>query len=296
MEKLIGALEAGGTKMNVAVYTENGKRVAMETYPTLQPKETITPMRGFFDQFDLSAMGIASFGPVDLHRDSQTYGYITSTPKPGWKDYPLMGALMEGRNIPCRFDNDVNAAVLSEVTLGAAKGCKNAVYVTIGTGIGAGIYVEGNLAHGLVHPEVGHMLLRPLPNDPIPHGVCPYHDGCLEGLASGPAINARCNNKARELRDDDPLFDMEAEYLAQMCHNLVLMLSPERIVLGGGVMARESLLPQIREKTIRMLGDYVRAPFLRNGMEDYIVKPALWPYSGLDGAWLLGLSALRENS
>jgi len=168
------------------------------------------------------------------------------------------------------------------------------VYVTVGTGIGGGVVVGGHTVHGLLHPEVGHMLLRPHPEDPIPHGVCPYHDGCLEGLAAGPAIGARVQGDARELPDDHPVFKIEAHYLAQMCQNLIVTVSPEKIILGGGVMQREGLFPLVRQETLRLLGGYVQSDRLLNHTDDYIVPPALYPVSGLWGAYLLGKKALEN--
>jgi fructokinase len=168
------------------------------------------------------------------------------------------------------------------------------VYVTIGTGVGGGVYAEGKLLHGLVHPELGHMLLRPHPEDPNPRGVCPYHEGCMEGLAAGPAIGARVNGDARLLPDDHPTFAIEAYYLAQMCVNLILTLSPEKIILGGGVLGRECLLPMVRKETLRLLGGYVQSPAILEDIDHYIVAPELFPVSGLVGSFLLGKQALLE--
>ena len=224
----IGALEAGGTKMVLAAFDETGKELERMTIPTEEPAVTMPPMQAFFDRWNIDALGVGSFGPLDLNPDSPTYGYITSTPKLKWKDYPLLPELLHGRNIPAAIDTDVNAAALAELEMGAAKGCRSAVYITVGTGIGGGVVVDGKTVHGLLHPEVGHMLLRPHPDDPIPHGVCPYHDGCLEGLAAGPAIGARVQGDARNLPDDHPAFRIEAHYLAQMCQNLIVTVSPEK--------------------------------------------------------------------
>ena len=230
----IGALEAGGTKMVLGVFDEQGNELKRETFPTLSPEETVPRMLKFLSDNPVDALGIASFGPVDLHVGSKTYGSITTTPKTKWKHYNLLKALTGDTSIPCAFDTDVNAAALAEAELGAAKGMTDAVYITIGTGIGGGVLSGGKLVHGLLHPELGHMLLRPHPEDPNPRGVCPYHDGCLEGLAAGPAIGARINGDARTLPDDHPTFALEAYYLAQMCMNIIVTLSPQRIILGGG--------------------------------------------------------------
>lgn len=290
----IGALEAGGTKMVLAAFDETGKELERMTIPTEEPAVTMPPMQQFFDRWKIDALGVGSFGPLDPNPDSPTYGYITSTPKLKWKDYPLLPELLQGKNIPAAIDTDVNAAALAELEMGAAKGCSNVVYVTVGTGIGGGVVVGGQTVHGLLHPEVGHMLLRPHPDDPIPHGVCPYHDGCLEGLAAGPAIGARVQGDARELPDDHPVFKIEAHYLAQMCQNLIVTVSPEKIILGGGVMQREGLFPLVRQETLRLLGGYVQSDRLLNHTDDYIIPPALFPVSGLWGAYLLGKKALEN--
>lgn len=290
----IGALEAGGTKMVLAVYDENGQELERITIPTETPEKTMPVMIDFFKSRGVDALGVGSFGPLDLDPASPTYGNITSTPKLAWKDYPLLKNLLDGRDIPAGIDTDVNAAIIAEVEMGAARGCESAVYVTVGTGIGGGVYVNGKTAHGLLHPEVGHMLLRPLPDDPIPHGVCPYHDGCLEGLAAGPAIGARIGGDAKNLPDDHPAFEMEAHYLAQMCVNLIVTLSPQRIVLGGGVMQRDCILPMVRKETVRLLGGYVQSPMITEKIDEYIVAPELFPVSGLVGSFLIGLRALKE--
>ena len=292
----IGALEAGGTKMVLAVYLENGQKIKEITLPTQEPAQTMPPMICFFEENQIDALGVGIFGPLDLNPQSPNYGSITSTPKLAWRGYPLLKSLLNRRSIPDAIDTDVNAAILAEKELGAAQGCQNAVYVTVGTGIGGGVLVNGQPVHGMLHPEVGHMLLRPHPQDPNPRGVCPYHDGCLEGLAAGPAIGARVHGDARELPDDDPTFAIEAFYLAQMCVNLIMTLSPERIILGGGVMQQMHLFPHIREKTLALLGGYVDSDRLTpEGIDGYIVPPALGINSGVAGALLLGARALEAR-
>lgn len=288
----IGALEAGGTKMVLGVFDERGIELARHTLPTLTPSDTVPAMLDFFARQRVTALGIGSFGPLDLDPASPTFGAITSTPKLAWRGFPLMRALAGELNVPCVMDTDVNAAVLAEAELGAAKGLRDAVYITVGTGIGGGVLSGGNLVHGLLHPELGHMLLRPHPDDPNPRGVCPYHDGCGEGLASGPAIAARVGGDARELPDSHPTFQIEAYYLAQMCVNLILTISPRRIILGGGVMGRQALFPLIREKTRELLGGYIQSPAVLDHIDQTIVPPALFPVSGLIGAYLLGKQAL----
>lgn len=288
----IGALEAGGTKMVLAIYDENGTELERLTLPTETPEVTMPKMIAFFREHEIDALGVGSFGPLDLNPASPTYGYITSTPKLAWKDYPLLEKLLDGRDIPAGIDTDVNAAIIAEAEQGAARGCENAVYITIGTGIGGGVYANGKTVHGLLHPEVGHALLKPHPDDPNPRGVCPYHESCLEGLAAGPAIGARVQGDAKDLPDDHPTFAIEAYYLAQMCVNLIMTLSPERIILGGGVMQRASLLKQVREETVRLLGGYVQSPAITEHIDQYIVAPALFPVSGLVGSYLIGRKAL----
>lgn len=292
--KKIGALEAGGTKMVLAVYEEDGTELERLTLPTETPETTMPPMIAFFRRHGIDALGVGSFGPLDLNPASPTYGFITSTPKLAWKNYPLLKKLLDGRSIPAGIDTDVNAAIIAEAELGAARGCQNAVYVTIGTGIGGGVYANGQTVHGLLHPEVGHTLLRPHPLDPNPRGVCPYHESCLEGLAAGPAIGARVGGDAKNLPDDHPTFEIEAFYLAQMCVNLITTLSPERIILGGGVMQRSRLFAQVREQTVRLLNGYIQAPAITEHIDEYIVAPQLFPVSGLVGSYLIGKKALEK--
>ena len=291
----IGALEAGGTKMVLAVYTAEGQELERITLPTETPDITLPKMTAYFRDHGVDALGVSAFGPLDLDPASPTYGWITTTPKLDWRNTPLLPALLDGRDIPAGIDTDVNGAVIAEVEMGAARGCDSAVYVTVGTGIGGGVYVNGRTVHGLLHPEVGHMLLRPHPEDPIPDGVCPYHRGCLEGLAAGPAIAARGGGDAKALPDDHPAFEIEAHYLAQMCANLILTVSPQRILLGGGVMQRKALLPMVREETKRLLNGYIASPLVNERIDETIVPPALVPLSGLVGAYLIGKKAMGDG-
>ena len=240
----------------------------------------------------MDALGIGSFGPLDLNPESKTYGYITKTPKLSWCDYPLMPEFEKALHVPCMLDTDVNAAALCEAELGAAKGLKNCVYVTIGTGIGAGVYCEGNLVHGLMHPEWGHFLLAPRADDPAPEGFCPYHKGCLEGLAAGPAIEKRWGVSAKELAPDHPAWDLEAHYLAQMCVMALMTVSPQKIILGGGVMGQKHLFPMIHKETMRLLGGYLSCV---SDVSDLIVPPACFPDSGLIGSLLLAKKALEQK-
>jgi fructokinase len=287
----LGTLEAGGTKMVLSVGNENNELLEQTSIPTETPAKTIPAMVEWFKSKDIIALGIGSFGPVDLNPKSQTYGYITSTPKQGWTNQPLLPTLQESLHVPAMIDTDVNAAALAEWKLGAAKGLNSCLYVTIGTGVGAGLVVEGHLVHGLLHPEMGHMLLQPAKNDPTPDGFCPFHKGCLEGLASGPAIAKRWGRKAYELPQDHEAWELEAWYLAQMCMNAICTLSPEKIILGGGVMQQKHLFPMIRKKTQELLNGYIRHQAILEKIDAYITEPGLGTKSGATGALLLAKQA-----
>ena len=290
-----GTLEAGGTKMVLSVGNENNELLEQTSIPTEAPEKTIPAMIDWFRDKGIVSLGIGTFGPVDLKKDSSTYGWITKTPKPGWSDKPLLPPMQEALGVPALIDTDVNAAALAEWQLGAAKGLNSCLYVTVGTGIGAGLVIEGKLVHGLVHPELGHMLLRREETDPAPDGFCPYHKGCLEGLASGPAIEKRWGRKGYELPPGHKAWNLEAAYLAQMCMNAVCAFSPEKIILGGGVMQKKHLFPLIREKTLLLLNNYVQAEEILKDIDSYIVEPGLGTKSGATGALLLARQAYEEN-
>lgn len=291
---LLGALEAGGTKMVCATGDATGRVFTSESFPTTTPAETMPKIIAFFKDAKIDALGIGSFGPVDLHEDSPTFGYITTTPKPGWHNFPLMPTLTDALGVPAQMDTDVNAAALAEHVLGAATGKSSCLYVTIGTGVGGGLVVENSLVHGLVHPEFGHFWLRPHPDDPMPHGCCPYHDGCLEGLASGPSIEKRWHEKAHLLPEDHPAWTLESYYLAQMCVTAIVVFSPEKIILGGGVMHQHHLFPRIRAQVREMLNGYVQNPAILEDIDSYIVPPALHPNSGVAGSLLLASRAAER--
>ena len=293
---LFGTLEAGGTKMVLSVGNEQNELLEQAVIPTELPEKTIPAMISWFKDKNIAALGIGTFGPVDLNPASPAYGWITKTPKPGWQDTPLLPPLTDALGVPAKIDTDVNAAALAEWKLGAARGLKSCLYVTVGTGVGAGIVAEGKLVHGLLHPELGHILLRQEPNDPARSGFCPYHQGCLEGLASGPAMEKRWGTKAQNLPPDHEAWDLEAAYLAQMCMNAVCILSPEKIILGGGVMQQKHLFPLIREKTKTLLNGYIQAESILNGIDAYIVEPGLGTKSGATGALLLAQEALKVSA
>ena len=286
-----GTLEAGGTKMVLSVGNEHNELLEQTSIPTEAPEKTIPAMIDWFRDKEIVSLGIGTFGPVDLNPSSPTYGWITKTPKPGWSMKALLPPMRDELGVPAMIDTDVNAAALAEWKLGAAKGLNSCMYVTVGTGIGAGLIIEGNMVHGLVHPELGHILLRPEPGDPSPDGFCPYHRGCLEGLASGPAIEKRWGKKGYELPPEHEAWDLEACYLAQMCVNAICSFSPEKIILGGGVMQQKHLFPLIQEKTKKLLNGYVQQTAILDSIETYIVEPGLGTKSGATGALLLAQEA-----
>ncbi len=283
-----GGIEAGGTKMVLVTGDRQGHILEQLTIPTMDPVSTCDQMIAFFRPRRIAALGIAAFGPIQPDPARPRYGDILTTPKPGWRDFPLLSTLQSALQVPCCIDTDVNGAALGESVLGAAKGLKNCLYLTIGTGIGGGLICEGNLVHGAQHPEWGHMLLRPHPSDPAPDGFCPYHKGCLEGLAGGPAIEKRWGVSAKQLPADHPAWALEAEYLAQVCAIAFMTVSPQMILLGGGVMSQPGLLPLVRSLTAEKVNDYL--VFSRD-IPQMIRTPALFPLSGAYGALLLALRA-----
>lgn len=286
----IGALEAGGTKMVCAIGDEKGNILDRISLPTQKPEETIPKIIDYFRDYDIKALGIGCFGPIDLKKESKTYGYITTTPKLDWRNYDIVGAFKETLQVPIGFDTDVNASALGEATWGITQGMENSIYITIGTGIGTGIIVGGKLLHGMLHPEAGHILLNRHKEDPY-EGKCPYHKSCFEGLASGPAIEMRWGEKAYELTLRQDVWEMEAYYIAQAIVNYILILSPQRIVLGGGVMHQEHLMPLIRTQVKNLLSGYLDTEEL-NEVEQYIVLASLNDNQGILGAIKLGLDAI----
>ncbi len=288
---LIGGIEAGGTKMVCAVGDESGKVMDRVSFPTRQPEETFRDLIDYFKGRDIQALGVGCFGPLDLNKDSKTYGYITKTPKKGWEYCNVVGTLKNALNVPVGFDTDVNGAVLGEVTWGAAKGAESAIYITVGTGVGVGVYVNGGLLHGLVHPEAGHMLLGRHPEDEYV-SCCPYHKNCMEGLASGTAVSGSWGKKGVELADRDEVWELEAFYIGQAIANYVLAYSPQKIILWGGVMHQEKLFDMVRREAKNMLNGYIPHDMILNSMEEYIVPPALGEDPGIMGAIKLGLDAL----
>ncbi|GAC1438906.1 MAG: ROK family protein [Terriglobales bacterium] len=296
--RVFGAIEAGGTKFICGVGTgpEDLKTIRI---PTTTPTGTTAQAISFFREHGggiLQAVGIGSFGPVDLHRTSPTFGYITSTPKIGWQNYDLAGAFQQALNVPIGFDTDVNAAALGEARWGAARAISDLIYLTIGTGIGGGAIVHGYVLHGLVHPEMGHILVpHDMKKDPYP-GCCPFHGDCLEGLASGPAMQARWGVPALDLPFDHPGWKLEAHYLALGLANWVLTLSPKRILLGGGVMQQTGLFDLVRKELATVLNGYVQAAPLTTGLDQFVVPPRFTDRAGVLGAIVLAEQAYELHS
>jgi fructokinase len=288
MDRLLGGIEAGGTKFVCAVGTGPDDVRAETRFPTTSPAETLKRTVDFFrDQQHLgplAAVGIAAFGPLDPDPASPAFGTITSTPKPGWRDTEFAGLIRRELQVPVGFDTDVNVAALGEGTWGAAQGLTDFLYLTIGTGIGGGGLLGNQLMHGLIHPEMGHIRIpHDRHEDPFP-GRCPFHGDCLEGLACGPAIEERWGCSAKELPEGHSAWDLEAKYLALALTNFICTLSPRRIILGGGVMGQPQLFPLIREKVASLLNGYVQSPAILEEIEHYIVPPALAERAGVLGA------------
>lgn len=287
----LGALESGGTKMVCSIGDETGRILDRISLPTTLPDETIPKIIAYFADKEIEALGVAGFGPLDLDPASATYGYITTTPKLDWINCALLSRLTSALKVPAGIDTDVGAAALAEFELGAGKNVKNLIYLTVGTGIGGGVIVNGEIVHGLVHPEAGHIMLRPHPDDPNPDGFCPYHVSCLEGLAKGPTFDARWGVSSKDLPKDHIGWQIEAYYLAQFCMTAITMLSTEMIVLGGGVMQQAFLFPMIREKTLELLGGYVAHDKVLHHLDEMIVPPGLGVGSGVTGALILAARA-----
>ena len=295
---LFGAIEAGGTKFVCGVGT-GPEDLETVQFPTTSPQATIQAAIDFFRAragVSLRAVGIASFGPIDLHPESPTFGYITSTPKEGWRNFDIAGAVRKALEVPVGFDTDVNGAALGEARWGAAQSLSDFLYLTVGTGIGGGAMVHGRILHGLTHPEMGHIRVpHDLSRDPYPGG-CPYHVDCLEGLASGPAMEARWGVPGRDLPMSHRAWTLEACYLALGLANWVCTLSPQRILLGGGVMQQTQLFPMIREDLARILNGYIQAPEITEQRESFVVPPQLGSRAGVLGALALARTAAGVTS
>ncbi len=293
-----GGIEAGGTKFVCAVGTGPDDILGETRFPTTGPEETLGRAVAFFRDQEkrfgrISAIGIGAFGPADVDPRSRTWGFVTETPKPGWANTDVARTLSRALGVPAGFDTDVNAAALGERTWGNAMDVETFIYLTVGTGIGGGGMAAGRLLHGLMHPEMGH--IRVPRGEETFAGICPYHGDCLEGLASGPAIRARWGVPAEELPEGHPAWDLEARYLALAISNYLCTISPERVILGGGVMQSAFLFPRIREQVQTLLGGYIRAPQLAGDIDRFIVPPALGGRAGVLGAFVLARNALSDS-
>lgn len=292
--KLYAGIEAGGTKFNCVIGTDPLNIVARTKIATTTPEQTLPQVRDFFlghgvEPGQLAGLGIACFGPVDLHLGSPSYGCITSTPKPGWSNTEVAGYFSRELALPVKFDTDVNGSALGEHLHGAAQGLDDFVYITIGTGIGAGVFANGRPLNGHIHTELGHQLIARLPQDSISFtGCCPFHDNCLSDLACGPALEARWQTRAEHLPADHPAWDLQAHYLAVMCVNVTLSYSPRLIILGGGVMQQAQLYPLIREKFKTLMNAYMMP---KVNLDQYIVAPGLSACAGEVGALVLAMQA-----
>ncbi|MEJ2306265.1 MAG: ROK family protein [candidate division WOR-3 bacterium] len=295
-----GGIESGGTKIVCAVGTKPEDLRDEFRFSTTTPAETIETIIDYFKKQDkkekLSALGIGSFGPVDLDKESPTYGYITSTPKTKWQNTNFYGKIKEAFDIPIEFDTDVNAAALGEHEWGAARNLANFIYITIGTGIGGGGIINGDSLHGLLHPEMGHIFVPHNKTEDPFEGTCPFHKDCFEGLASGTAIRARWGKKGETLEANHPAWNLEAKYISLAVINYICTLSPEKIILGGGVMKQKQMLPLIQKRVKTLLNNYIKAPEITNHINQYIVLPELGDDAGVLGAIALAKRAYEKKN
>jgi len=297
--RLIAGIEAGGTKFNLALATGPGDIRAEERIPTTTPDETFARVLGWLADAakthgPFAAIGVGSFGPVDLDPASTTYGSITTTPKHGWQHTPFVSRLRAQFGVPVGFDTDVNAAALGESLWGAGRGLDPVVYLTIGTGIGGGAIVNGRPLHGVLHPEMGHVQV-PVPATPgvvDARNQCPFHDSCLEGFVSGPAIAARWGMKTETIPAGHPAIDEVASTLARGLVSIIVTLAPRRVILGGGVMKLPGLIERVRSSVVRLLNGYLQVPAILADIDRYIVPPGLGDRAGVLGAVALGVRAL----
>jgi fructokinase len=299
MSELFGSIEGGGTKF-VCCVASGPEDIRDELrYPTTTPDETIGRAIDFFKKQQdkhgrLAALGLGSFGPIDLAPGSLSYGHVTSTPKPGWNNADFLGRIREKFDVPIGWDTDVNTAALGEHAWGAARGLDTFIYLTVGTGVGGGGMIRGHLMHGLVHPEMGHIAL-PHDREADPYeGRCPFHGDCLEGMAAGPAIEERWGKPGRELEPDHEAWVLEARYMALALRTFVCTLSPQRIILGGGVMKTPGVIPRIRERLLELLAGYVQHPAIVEDIDNYVVPPALGDQAGMLGGIALARRALQS--
>ena len=299
-EQLFGGIEMGGTKVICAIGDSHGKITKRISIPTKTPDNTMPDIIKYFIEVQkhhsLSAIGVACFGPIDLNKNSKTYGFITTTPKITWRNFNYVKAIQKPLGLPVGFDTDVNAAALAEKRWGAGNGLNSLLYLTVGTGIGGGVLCEGKLLHGLQHPEMGHIIIPRDSSDISFKSACPYHENCLEGLASGPSIKNRWHvNSALDLPPTHQAWTLEANYLGTAIANYILTLIPERIILGGGVMKQKQLFPMIRDKVLTVLNGYISKDEIIKHIKQYIVPTGLGQNSGICGAIALAEAAYQAE-
>ncbi|HEY61882.1 MAG TPA: ROK family protein [Anaerolineae bacterium] len=294
--EVYGGVEAGGTKFVCAIGNDAGELIKITQFPTTTPAETIGKTIAFFleQELPLKAIGIGAFGPLDINPGSPFFGTITSTPKANWRNTNLLGSIEKGVGVPVVLDTDVNAAAFGEYCWGNARDLDTFVYLTIGTGIGGGAMVNGKLLHGLLHPEMGHIKVQRHSQDDVFNGICPYHGDCLEGLASGAALESRWGMKAEQLPADHPAWIAESFYLAQGIVHLIYILSPQRVILGGGVMHQKFLFNRIRSQVLNMLNNYIQSDKILKEIDTYIVSPSLGDEVGILGAIALAVNKFGE--
>ncbi len=285
---MYGSIEAGGTKFVCAIGNSKLEILERVSFPTTNPDETMKQVVAFFKQYQtqLASIGVGSFGPIDIHHDSATYGHITSTPKLAWQNFDFVGTLKKYFNIPIAWTTDVNAACYGEYVAGNGKGLTSVVYYTVGTGIGGGALQNGAFVEGFSHPEMGHMLVKRHPEDTF-LGNCPFHQDCLEGMAAGPALEKRTGTKGENLLAEDPVWEIEADYIAQCAYNTTLMFAPDIIIFGGGVMKQDHMKKKVQEKFAKLVNHYVTTP----AVEEYIVTPKLGNNAGTIGCLALAQDA-----
>jgi fructokinase len=288
---ILGAVETGGTKIICAVGDIDGKITDRMTIPTEVPDVSVPKILEFFSDKDIDAIGIGAFGPIDVIPGSENYGSIRKCERRGWSHYPLLRTICDGLGVPGDMDTDVNTACLGEYRYGAGKGAEVLLYITVGTGIGIGITIDGRPLHGMMHPEGGHVAAVRHPDDQF-EGTCPFHGGCIEGLACGPAIKGRWGAEGKDLADRQEVWEMEAHYLSQLVRNCMMTVAPNRIVMGGGVMQQTRLFPMIRQRVREQVNGYMDCPETSD-MENYIVPSALGGDQALLGGFVLAHSALQ---
>lgn len=287
MGSRFGGLECGGTKMVMAVCDEKGTVLDKTTIPTREPKETLSQIVAYFNEHNVQSLGVGAFGPIDLDASSPTFGNILNTPKLAWQNFPLLKMLQEGISVPVLLDTDVNASLYGEIVLGNARGIDHAAYITVGTGIGIGLWLNGRSYHGSMHSEGGHMRVARYAGDRF-EGNCPFHKDCLEGMAAGPALLKRYNvSTPAEIWMQEGALELESHYIAEAIANLTMLLSLQVVILGGGVCDTPGLLERIRVKTAEKIGKYLPRPD-QDHMETFILPAALDPDQGIIGAAMLG--------